>query len=400
MITKDFFTFYFNAVRPEVRNLYASLKPEENNLADAFTQILMKHDQESIEFTLRFNDITRQVRDKYPQEVILFNVHDNICFPFFVDFVWNNVDSSTRNLIKKSYGVDECDHLVKVLKADRDMRNDFRLNIGNKMNQEQLFALNEIISLQCFSSGGEYSFLKLAYPLLKELNGRVLDAGCGAGFASLVMGQHLQVNSIDASRSRVERAASLAQMMAAGDEKIFPRVMNLVKTELGELLQDVEFPDIDNLTAGTGKDIEFHCGSLDNLPYADNYFDVINCLDVLEHTYNPDVILQQFYRVSRPGSPVIVTVPTCYGAIDQQWHEFNDGNIFPAMLHMHHWTAESIDDMFSRNGFKAREIRPFDYMPWSWFEKKCQEVGEKGEIITNRQEQVPLQIFAVFERKV
>jgi len=399
MITRDFFNFYFGAVRPEVRSLYASLMPGEEHLAEAFTNMMMKHDRESIEFTLRFNDITRQVRDTYPEEVILFNVHDNICFPFFVDFVWSNIDDDAKALVKEQFGAVDSTELADILKADRHQRNQFRLQIGNKLNQEQLFALNEVISLQCFSSGGEYSFLKLAYPQLKEIKGRMLDAGCGAGFASLVMGQHVPVNSIDASRSRVERAAALAQMMAEGDQKIFPRVMSLIQTELGELLQDIEFPRVDNLISGSGQGIDFQCGSLDNLPYPDQQFAAINCLDVLEHTYNPDAIIQQFYRVSRPGSQVFVTVPTSYGAVEQQWHEFNDGNIFPAMLHMHHWTPESIDDMFARNGFKAREVRPFDYMPWSWFEDKCHAIGETGGLLATPQDEVPLQIYAVFERK-
>ncbi|MGE5449965.1 MAG: methyltransferase domain-containing protein, partial [Methanomassiliicoccales archaeon] len=330
---------------------------------------------------------------------ILFNVHDNICFPFFVDFVWSNIDDATRTMVKHQFGAANCVDLVNILRSDKEKRNQFRLQVGNKLNQEQLFALNEVISLQCFSSGGEYSFLKLVYPQLKEIQGRVLDAGCGAGFASLVMGQHVPVNSIDASRSRVERAASLAQMMAEGDQKIFPRVMELIQTELGELLQDIEFPRIDALISGASQGIDFHCGSLDALPYPDQQFAAINCLDVLEHTYKPDDIIQQFYRVSRPGSQVFITVPTSYGAIDQQWHEFNDGNIFPAMLHMHHWTPESMEEMFTRNGFKAREIRPFDYMPWSWFEEKCQAVGEKGNLLACQQDEVPLQIFAVFERE-
>ncbi|MGE5380110.1 MAG: class I SAM-dependent methyltransferase [Methylocystaceae bacterium] len=398
MITREFFDFYFDVVRPEVYELYAALMPGEKQLSEAFTTMLMKHDRESIEFTLRFNDITRQVRDTYPQEVILFNVHDNICFPFFVDFVWNNIDEPIKVQIQQEFGADSSEELARVLKSDRKKRNQFRLSIGNKLNQEQLFALNEVISLQCFSSGGEYSFLKLVYPQIKEIRGKVLDAGCGAGFASLVMGQYVPVNSIDASRSRVERAASLAQMMAEGDQQIFPRVMQLIQTELGELLQDIEFPRLDNMIAGKSHGIEFHCGSLDNLPYPDQQFAAINCLDVLEHTYNPDMILQQFYRVSRPGSQVFVTVPTSYGLVDQQWHEFNDGNIFPSMLHLHHWTPDSIDEMFARNGFKACEIRPFDYMPWAWFEDKCHAVGET-ELLTKRQDEVPLQIFAVFEHK-
>lgn len=378
--------------------MYAALLPEETDLAAALTERLTKHNHEAIELTLRFNDVTRKVREKYPQEVIVFNIDDNVCFPFFVEFVWNNIDQKGKDLIKDEFGADDCGQLVDVLRSSRDMRNRFRNKVSSNLHQEDLFALNEVISLQCFSSGGEYSFLKLVYPRLRELEGRVLDAGCGAGFASLVMGQYFQVDSIDASRHRVERAASLARMMEEGDRHIFPQVIELIQTELGEMLHDVEFPSVDQLLSGGYRGIKFHCGSLDNLPHPDQTFDAINCLDVLEHTYDPDCIIEQYYRVCKPGAQVFITVPTSYGAVEQKWHEINDGSIFPAMLHMHHWTPDSIEEMFTRHGFHSVEIKPFDMMPWGWFEDICHSVGEDSELLNNPMEEVPLQIFAVFQR--
>ena len=48
---------------------------------------------------------------------------------------------------------------------------------------------------------------------------------------------------------------------------------------------------------------------VEELPYEDNYFDAVTCLDVIEHTPDDVRSLEELLRVTRPGGAAIVTVP-------------------------------------------------------------------------------------------
>lgn len=56
------------------------------------------------------------------------------------------------------------------------------------------------------------------------------------------------------------------------------------------------------------------------LPYQANYFDAIVCLDVLEHISNDNKLLQNFYRILRPGGRLYLTVPA-YQFLWSYWDE-------------------------------------------------------------------------------
>ena len=45
------------------------------------------------------------------------------------------------------------------------------------------------------------------------------------------------------------------------------------------------------------------------MPFADETFDVVTCLDVIEHTPDDTVSLAELLRVTKPGGALIVTVP-------------------------------------------------------------------------------------------
>jgi SAM-dependent methyltransferase len=96
---------------------------------------------------------------------------------------------------------------------------------------------------------------------------RVLDAGCGSGrtlqelaaYGSEVCGIELEPEAAEVARSR-----------------------------------------------GNG---EVRIGRLEELPYEDRSFDLITCLDVVEHTPDDRLALRELRRVCRPGGWLLVTVP-------------------------------------------------------------------------------------------
>ena len=54
----------------------------------------------------------------------------------------------------------------------------------------------------------------------------------------------------------------------------------------------------------------FKVGSVDDLPYKDDYFDYIICYDILEHVDNPRLVLDEFRRVLAPGGHLIIEYET------------------------------------------------------------------------------------------
>jgi SAM-dependent methyltransferase len=63
-------------------------------------------------------------------------------------------------------------------------------------------------------------------------------------------------------------------------------------------------------------------GRLEELPWPDDRFDLITCLDVIEHTPDDRVTLRELRRVARPGGVLLVTVPA-YQALWSQHDELN-----------------------------------------------------------------------------
>ena len=67
---------------------------------------------------------------------------------------------------------------------------------------------------------------------------------------------------------------------------------------------------------------EVRTGRLEELPWPDASFDLITCLDVIEHTPDDRVTLAELRRVCRPGGWLLVTVPA-YPAL---WSTHDEAN--------------------------------------------------------------------------
>ena len=93
----------------------------------------------------------------------------------------------------------------------------------------------------------------------------VLDVGCGGGFTCEYMAQKgARVTGVDRSAASIETARRHAR--------------------------------------DSGLPITYHAGSAERLPFADGrHFDVVTCVDVLEHVEDLPKVLSEIARVLRPG---------------------------------------------------------------------------------------------------
>ena len=105
---------------------------------------------------------------------------------------------------------------------------------------------------------------------------RLLDAGCGSGRTLDDLARYGQVSGVDLSPKAV-----LAARRRGHDD--------------------------------------VHLARVEQLPYPDASFDVVTCLDVVEHTPDDRATLAELRRVTRPGGLLLVTVPA-YQAL-WSWHD-------------------------------------------------------------------------------
>lgn len=151
---------------------------------------------------------------------------------------------------------------------------------------------------------------------------KILDAGCGEGF------------TLERLRQRT----------------------------IGRTLKGV---DIQDRAIVLGKEVhprlDMRQGSLYELPFEDNVFDVVICSEVLEHLEHPEKALDELARVTNRYS--IITVPhEPFFQIANFLRGKNLSRWGNDIEHIQHWSAQGISDLVQKK-FTIRKIRtPF---PWT-----------------------------------
>jgi len=90
----------------------------------------------------------------------------------------------------------------------------------------------------------------------------------------------------------------------------------------------------------------FVAGDLYATPFADGAFDLVLCLETLEHVLDPTAALGELRRLCAPGGRVVLTVPN--GEIDR-W----DG-------HRHFWTPAQLTEFLRPYGLRYLALRQDD----------------------------------------
>ncbi len=104
---------------------------------------------------------------------------------------------------------------------------------------------------------------------------RILDAGCGFGMYSMILAEKgFTVDSIDLDKVRTD---SIRTMLS-------------------------EYPVI-------GRHITPFTGSLTNLPFVDNSYDLTICSEVIEHIPEHITAIRELARTLKPGGLLILSVP-------------------------------------------------------------------------------------------
>ena len=108
--------------------------------------------------------------------------------------------------------------------------------------------------------------------------------------------------------------------------------------------------------------IETHRVNVDEepLPFADGYFDAITCLDLIEHVFEPRVLISEIARVLAPGGSVYIAFPNIRYII--RIKELIAGR-FPKTSgdveysydggHLHYYTPEDMRKLLAERGLNS-----------------------------------------------
>jgi 2-polyprenyl-3-methyl-5-hydroxy-6-metoxy-1,4-benzoquinol methylase len=160
--------------------------------------------------------------------------------------------------------------------------------------------------------------------MIKELSPKtILDAGCGEGFTM----NKLRENGIG---NKIEGIEYEEDSIVFG-KKLFPN-------------------------------LSIKQGSVYDLPYEDNSFDLVICTEVLEHLDEPEKAVKEMLRVS--GKYLIISVPNePFFMFSNFLRGKNVSRFGNDIGHVNHWNPIGLRKMLKENGMKIKKLKlPF---PWT-----------------------------------
>ncbi|UZE93501.1 MAG: methyltransferase domain-containing protein [Candidatus Nealsonbacteria bacterium] len=211
--------------------------------------------------------------------------------------------------------------------------------MDHKELYERQYGEKKLISVSSFSflrkifEKLDFDREDLTLSLLKNTRGKLLDVGCGSG--SLIFkarDKFDELYGIDISSSRIKKAQEISKQKFFGD------------ANLRFFVRDI----------GKG------------LTFADKSFDVVTCVAVLEHLFDPYFVVGEINRVLKPGGIFIVEVPNIaylkyrvqllFGRLPVtssplNWKEMGwDGG------HLHYFTEKTLCKLLEESGFKILKV--------------------------------------------
>jgi len=98
----------------------------------------------------------------------------------------------------------------------------------------------------------------------------------------------------------------------------------------------------------------------DKIPYQKNFFNVVTCLDVIEHVKNPEALISNIYEILSSNGMLIISTPNIrfidhlkrllvFGTFPKTSYDINlyDGG------HIHFFTYKDLENILTEQGFEV-----------------------------------------------
>lgn len=162
------------------------------------------------------------------------------------------------------------------------------------------------------------------YSLLPHEKERLLDVGCGDGYFAFMANERFkECYGVDVSPGRIQQAKE---------------------------------------TRTTEKKYCFYeCDVDEGLPFNDSFFDVVTCIAVLEHVFNPPNVLEEINRVLKLGGILIVQVPNIawlpyrFQLLSGRLPATGGVYLGADWEHLHNFTKSSLCTLLAAKGFAVEK---------------------------------------------
>jgi len=131
-------------------------------------------------------------------------------------------------------------------------------------------------------------------------------------------------------------------------------------SEAGVQAEGIE-PSASGVAAARERGITLMLGTAENLPYADNTFDIVHSHHVFEHVADPMKAAQEAYRVLKPGGLVLIEVPNQFGNI-RFWRDVLFNRVHQrkrdirSIHHLSFFSRKAMHKLLSQAGFSSIHI--------------------------------------------
>ena len=124
-------------------------------------------------------------------------------------------------------------------------------------------------------------------------------------------------------------------------------LLNIAK-QRGWVVQGVEIAPW-GLQASEKWNVPIYNGPLECAKFADESFDVVTCIDVIEHTYDPNEMFENVYNVLKPGGIIVIQVPniqSVHGYFKSKWE------LLCPPGHLHYFKPKTMKVILEKHKFK------------------------------------------------
>lgn len=117
--------------------------------------------------------------------------------------------------------------------------------------------------------------------------------------------------------------------------------------------------DLDETGQIPHPDVEYAKGDISSLPFKKNTFHYVTCISVLEHTPNPEAILDELWRVLKPGGKLFVSLDVASNR--RHNHTIDEKDAEGILTHMEMGKLPEMHNDVLIQGFPELDPKPWEH---------------------------------------